>query len=258
MVSIRSKRAFKAIFNDGGVDDMISKVDSERVLVEQVARLIYRQDLNEEQQKLLNQVENLRVPIEGIAAGVKEVVDATRLAKEKQVLDWISLIQFGKQHDRAGLGRLVDTGKWLLDDRAFENWISGESKDNLFWLHGIPGSGNTKLASLVVDRVKSVADPAVDAIVCFYCVRDTAEPERSQPAQIIRSIVCQLAFHVSTASVRKEAIELYETLTMSGLQAHDLSTDQALELISQLTIDLASVTIVLMRWMNAKTCLVCY
>jgi response regulator RpfG family c-di-GMP phosphodiesterase len=120
MVSIRSKRAFKAIFNDGGVDDMISKVDSERVLVEQVARLIYRQDLNEEQQKLLNQVENLRVPIEGIAAGVKEVVDATRLAKEKQVLDWISLIQFGKQHDRAGLGRLVDTGKWLLDDRAFE------------------------------------------------------------------------------------------------------------------------------------------
>jgi hypothetical protein len=39
---------------------------------------------------------------------------------------------------------LPGTGQWLLSDIAFETW-KNESVSSLLWLHGMIGSGKSKL-----------------------------------------------------------------------------------------------------------------
>jgi adenylylsulfate kinase-like enzyme len=40
---------------------------------------------------------------------------------------------------------LPGTGQWLLSDPVFDKWKK-ESVSSILWLHGIPGSGKSKLA----------------------------------------------------------------------------------------------------------------
>lgn len=59
---------------------------------------------------------------------------------------------------------------------------------SVLWLHGIPGSGKTKLTSLVVDELVQT-----NKVAYFYCIRSPAEPHRGQCDKIVASIVRQLA-----------------------------------------------------------------
>ncbi len=46
---------------------------------------------------------------------------------------------------------LPETGQWLLRDTNYELW-QRESVSSLRWLHGMPGSGKSKLVSTVVEE----------------------------------------------------------------------------------------------------------
>lgn len=244
-------RFVKAIFNEGGVDEMISAVDSERPDIERNARLIDKQDSDENtllmskgQQDLAQSLESWKVPLESIATDVSEISDTFRASKRIDILKWISPIPFASHHDRARDGRLTETGQWLLNDSAFRQW-DNTAMPPVFWLHGIPGAGKTKLASLVVDHVSKSIEPSVNALIYFYCVRDTAEPERAEPGQILRCLARQLAYHQPSSTVRTEAAERYEAFTVGGTQARDLGIDDTLNLITELATDLASLTAVI-------------
>ncbi|KAH9204408.1 hypothetical protein DL95DRAFT_529272 [Leptodontidium sp. 2 PMI_412] len=244
-------RFAKAIFNEGGVDEMTSTVDKKRPIIEQNARLIDKQDADENtllmsksQQDLAQKLESWKVPLESIATDVSEISDTVRVRKRIDILKWISLIPFASHHDRARDGRLAETGQWLLNDGAFRQW-DNTALPPVLWLHGIPGAGKTKLASLVVDYFSKSIEPSVNALIYFYCVRDTAEPERAEPGQILRCLARQLAYHQPSSTVRTEAVERYEAFTVGGTQARDLGIDDTLNLITELATDLASLTVVM-------------
>lgn len=235
----------------GGVDQMISTVDSERPLIEQKARLIDKQDSDENalsmtksQQDLVQKLESWKVPLESIAADVSEIHDTIKGRKRIDILKWISLIPFARHHDRARDGRLAESGQWLLDDSTFREW-GNTAPHPVLWLHGIPGAGKTKLASLVVDYINKSIDTSVNALIYFYCVRDTAEPERAEPGQILMCLARQLAYHQPSSTVRTEAVERYENFTLGGTQARDLGIDDTLDLIAELAADLVSLTVVI-------------
>ncbi|PMD44746.1 hypothetical protein L207DRAFT_552817 [Hyaloscypha variabilis F] len=54
-------------------------------------------------------------------------------------------------------GRICEgTGKWLLRDATFAEWIDGSEKPTKpIWLQGIPGAGKTYLSSTVIDHALS-------------------------------------------------------------------------------------------------------
>jgi ankyrin repeat protein len=235
----------------GGVDAMISSVDSERAHIEQNARVIDKQDSDENalsmsksHQDLAQKLENWKVPLENIATDVSEISDHVRASERINILKWISPIPFASHHDRARDGRLTGTGQWLLNENAFGQWDSTELPPVL-WLHGIPGAGKTKLTSLVVDHVNKSIEPSVDALVYFYCTRDTAEPERAEPGQILRCLARQLAYYQPSSTIRTDAVERYEAFTLGGTQARDLGIDDTLNLIAELAADLASLTVII-------------
>ena len=47
-------------------------------------------------------------------------------------------------HEQAKREVLQGTGQWLLSDPVFKRW-KNESVSSILWLHGIPGSGKSKL-----------------------------------------------------------------------------------------------------------------
>jgi hypothetical protein len=49
-----------------------------------------------------------------------------------------------QHHEQTKENVLRGTGEWLLSDPIFDKWKE-ESVSSMLWLHGIPGSGKSKL-----------------------------------------------------------------------------------------------------------------
>ena len=64
--------------------------------------------------------------------------------KRTEILRWISPEPYFQHHEQAKEGVLPGTGEWLLSDPIFKKW-KRESVSSILWLHGIPGSGKSKL-----------------------------------------------------------------------------------------------------------------
>jgi hypothetical protein len=100
-------------------------------------------------------------------------------------------------------------------------------------------------SSLVVDTLRSVGDKNLDPLAYFYCARDTAEPERADPAQILKCIARQLAYNPTASTIRPAAEIKYDELTEGGIQSKQLDFKQSAELILDIAQELASATMVI-------------
>ena len=65
-------------------------------------------------------------------------------SKRADIVRWLSPEPYIQHHRQAKQGVLSGTGQWLLSDPVFKKW-KGESASSILWLHGIPGSGKSKL-----------------------------------------------------------------------------------------------------------------
>lgn len=61
-----------------------------------------------------------------------------------QILAWLSPIPYVQHHKRVYGELLQGTGEWLLEDSQYVEWRD-TSQNAMLWLHGIPGSGKSKL-----------------------------------------------------------------------------------------------------------------
>ncbi|KAF3764220.1 hypothetical protein M406DRAFT_339885 [Cryphonectria parasitica EP155] len=68
-----------------------------------------------------------------------------------------------------------ENNRWLLEKRAFREWIEPISlmKPPLLWINGIPGAGKTILASSVIEEVKKSHPQST--VLFFYCKQDNSE-----------------------------------------------------------------------------------
>jgi hypothetical protein len=69
---------------------------------------------------------------------------STTVSKRTDILLWISPEPYNQHHAKEKKEVLSGTGQWLLSDPIFNQWKK-ESVSSLLWLHGIPGSGKSKL-----------------------------------------------------------------------------------------------------------------
>jgi hypothetical protein len=69
-------------------------------------------------------------------------------SKRTEILRWISSEPYLQHHKRERDTFLEGTGKWLISHPLFRKW-KDESASSLLWLHGIPGSGKSKLTCVI-------------------------------------------------------------------------------------------------------------
>ncbi|RAH81606.1 NACHT domain protein [Aspergillus japonicus CBS 114.51] len=85
-------------------------------------------------------------------------------------------------------GRICDgSGAWLLRDKAFTRWLDfSAGTPPVLWLQGIPGAGKTFLASLAVDKARTVAHTAFAFLSHTYSSNTSA-------LSVLHSLIFQLA-----------------------------------------------------------------
>ncbi|RDW68744.1 uncharacterized protein DSM5745_08504 [Aspergillus mulundensis] len=107
--------------------------------------------------------------------------------------DWLSTEPYKKHHNKTRKDFLAGTGTWLLTHPLYKE-CKDSSASSLLWLHGIPGSGKSKLVSLdIKDFLLECKNGRSPPPAYFYCSRNPAEPGRSNPDNILASIARQLA-----------------------------------------------------------------
>lgn len=61
-----------------------------------------------------------------------------------KILSWLSTIPYMQHHKRTYSEVLTGTGAWFLEDAQYISWRESD-RSAMLWLHGIPGSGKSKL-----------------------------------------------------------------------------------------------------------------
>lgn len=193
-----------------------------------------------QQESLSKLLQNLQQPIDRVNSQLNTIQDGLERENRIQILRSISTVPYASHHKAARKGRLEGSGQWLLMNKAFKAWRS-ESTSSVLWLHGIPGSGKTKLTSLVVDELTGSENMAY-----FYCMRNPAEPLRGQCHAILASLVQQLASTSPDSPILPPVVAQYQDALdgMAGFDDFAWTSDESSSIMLELLQEYPAVTLV--------------
>ncbi|KAJ5514961.1 hypothetical protein N7463_004513 [Penicillium fimorum] len=120
---------------------------------------------------------------------VKKVVDETRL---KELIDWISPLNFITKQSMISNEHHKGTCKWFLSRDDFREWREGDN--TMIYCPGIPGAGKTFLSSIIYNeleglRVRDEGGLKGAAVIMLYCKWD--DPLSQNIDNLLSSIIKQ-------------------------------------------------------------------
>ena len=182
----------------------------------------------------------LNRPITRMTSQLEDLHDHFNSEKRKEIFRWMSEIEYKSHHEDLSKGLLPNSGQWLLDHELFIEW--GQSNvSSILWLHGIPGSGKTRLISRIIDVMLDERRSGQSPTAFFYCARSTAEPERGKPAEILGAILRQLCSSKPDRPIRGPVAKEYEIRKQKAdedcSRVKKLSVEDCTRLILKLTKD---------------------
>ncbi|ETS85593.1 hypothetical protein PFICI_03618 [Pestalotiopsis fici W106-1] len=152
------------------------------------------------------------------------------------IFDWLSPVKYQTHHLVETKDRLPNSGAWMFRSSQFRNWRDSSISETL-WLHGMPGCGKTKLASAVIDLDLGVGNAHTSnaaPLAYFYCSRNSAEPERWDPSEVLRCIARQLCRDDPDFFVYEPLKHLYEKADKPRHGERRIDNDACVELVLQL------------------------
>jgi len=191
--------------------------------------------------EVLNRLREFEHPIHRMADQAAIYAISLQDARYREILDWLSPIPFIEHHEGYSEQRIQGSGEWFLNHREFLEWQSS-SVSKIFLLHGMAGSGKSSLASAVIGsfitQASNQASPA--PLAYFYCSKNVSEIGRSDPNEIMRSIVRQLSTTPSAQKTIHSAVtNEYERrkvdAKIDGFDVQKLSLQACTKLILEIT-----------------------
>jgi hypothetical protein len=115
--------------------------------------------------------------------------DRERYRENKDILDWLTPIDYAPQQSDFISRRQKGTGGWLLDSKEFQEWLT-KSEQTLF-CPGIPGGGKTIITSIVVNHLYSrFGNDTSVGIAYLYC--NFRRQQEQKPEDLLASLLKQL------------------------------------------------------------------
>ncbi|KAL4881739.1 ankyrin repeat-containing domain protein [Aspergillus karnatakaensis] len=156
---------------------------------------------------------------------VKKVIDE---ARTKELIEWISPLNFVAKQSMIWNEHHKGTCKWFLDRDDVREWREGENK--VIFCPGIPGAGKTFLSSIMYNELQGLRDRGEGglkdaAIIMLYCKWD--DPLSQNIDNLLSSIIKQL--------VQRYEVGLTELETMYTKHSKDGTRPSKEQLQSTLT-----------------------
>ncbi|KAK6497227.1 hypothetical protein TWF506_004701 [Arthrobotrys conoides] len=116
----------------------------------------------------------------------------------QDILNWLSPVDYAGHLRYVLSRRYKDTGKWFLQNPTFQNWIDGKEKTLL--CSGMPGTGKTMIASIVLDHIRRLNDaqpisPKKAQIAVLSC--SFKQHKKEGLKDFLKSLVRQLSMNYS-------------------------------------------------------------
>lgn len=194
-------RMIKGIFKDMEsahctLQSTVAKADEEAI---RTAHILQHQELfnvsKENQENLAKLTDRIRAPIFRTARKVSQIQDQLNRDQRREIFQWLSTVHCEAHHHESCKKILKGTGRWLLECSEFLEWMNS-SASAMFFLSGIPGSGKSKLTSIVI---QSLLDQQTDWLVnlppvaYFYCSQKSTDSRTADTTEIMSAILRQLA-----------------------------------------------------------------
>lgn len=114
---------------------------------------------------------------------------------QRDLLDWITPVDYATYHRDIVNRRQEGTGEWLLQSNQYRGWVS--DTNGTFFCPGIPGAGKTMSAAIVVNDLHElfVQDDSI-GIAYIYC--NFRRQDEQKPIDLFASLLKQLAEQRST------------------------------------------------------------
>ncbi|KAI2634056.1 hypothetical protein GGS21DRAFT_543965 [Xylaria nigripes] len=190
-------------------------------------------------------IARLETPLSRWNEALTKISDGLSDAERTKVLLWISKEPYEDYHNSERKDFIAGTGEWLLSHPTFRTW-KDESASSLFWLHGIPGSGKSKLTSLVVkDAQNAFENKKAPPPAYFYCSRNPAEPGRSDPGAILASIVRQLSCLKPEEPLFPPTVAKYRSCEKNAFAASSLQPQETFDLLLEILTVYQTATIII-------------
>lgn len=208
---------------------------------------IFHENQAPEIEEMIKILRRLSEPLSRYGVQLSTIHDKLEAEHRLRILQWLSLVQYKSHHRMKAKELIPGSGNWFLKRPEFVEWL-GSSSSSILWLHGIPGSGKSMLVARVIEYLKAqhVETKTPTALAYFYCARSANEPERSDPNEIMRSILEQLSSMSKDLPIREPVILAYNGKEMEseGRNLERLDLDESVAVaLSLLESDPATIVI---------------
>ena len=244
-----TKRMAKAFFTNmeaehNALQSAIRKADDETNRIVSLLQNQQRTDDLKATREILDrlQAETL-MPMVRMARNIADINDKLDRNQRREVLHWLSTVPCESQHQEAATKIVPGTGRWLLDRPELLDWQMS-STSAIFWLHGIPGAGKSKLTtsfikSLLEHHRKTSTPPP--PLAYFYCSKKGADTRTKSSLEILCALLRQLTGRDTQLPLRgTAALEFQRRKDFydgTGAQISRLNIDEAVTHILNIAAD---------------------
>ncbi|KAF3934023.1 hypothetical protein ABW19_dt0201138 [Dactylella cylindrospora] len=177
-------------------------------------------------------LQELDKPISRIDKATEAIVDHLNGNQRGKILKWISSINHNLQHEFVQETITSGTCTWLHVEEKFLEWRKSSSS-GLFWLKGDPGCGKTRLTSSVIQLLLANRDKnqSQESIAYFYCDAKTEDKSRTDTANVLRSLLKQIAALRPGQPIQQPIKAAYDARVSSGNSGSPPSFSEAKSLV---------------------------
>lgn len=76
--------------------------------------------------------------LQAAQSSLDQVIQWVNEAERRELLEWVSKIQYGLHHEEIEDRRSLETGDWLFEHKVFRTWMNSPSS-SVLWLQGSRG-----------------------------------------------------------------------------------------------------------------------
>ncbi|KAI4199301.1 MAG: hypothetical protein LQ350_004683 [Teloschistes chrysophthalmus] len=156
-------------------------------------------------------LETFEQPILRTSVQISDIHANLEKDTRRQILSWLSTVRYREHHRSSFSAVMPGSGRWLQRKQEFIDWKSSSSS-SILWIHGIPGSGKSKLMATLIQEVLDGKSkrPATSSFAYFYCSKDSAEAQRADPEEIMRALLKQLSCFDAVQPIHTAVLREYE------------------------------------------------
>jgi hypothetical protein len=126
-----------------------------------------------------------------MSRGVDTLLYRQHDQEHKQILKWLTPIDYAPQQSDYIRRRQPETGQWLLDSAEYQVWLKTD-KQTLF-CPGIPGAGKTILTAIVIDHLSTRFQNDADIGIAYVYFNYKQNVDKQNVDNLLSSLLKQLS-----------------------------------------------------------------